>query len=249
MLYPHPSRGYSLWDDWLAGACFLTPTFWMLTLSLSCVLFSCPTSTTCTWGRAVFHFTTYLGPKGTRLLISSWPLQKGRVCYALIKHPFHQPQPSQNPAAPGESGQVMPGEHLYTRKRQKHLQAQLPLPCFGTCIPHPAPVLMPSTILSTPNTWGKNTSSRAKPTLYSPAWKERRLTKVITTAACKFSVSPPSLDTAAAFFYPLLSRRPPDLAVLESWKPRVQILALTPSVFLGKSLRAKCSEQGATMHT
>lgn len=77
-LVSEPSH-HSLWEDWLVGTCFLAPAFWMTMLSLSYVLFSCPTSTTCTWGRAVFHFTTYFGPKGTRLLISSWPLRRGSV--------------------------------------------------------------------------------------------------------------------------------------------------------------------------
>lgn len=37
---------------------------------------SCPTSTTCTCWMAALHFMVYLGPMGTRLLISGGPLKE-----------------------------------------------------------------------------------------------------------------------------------------------------------------------------
>lgn len=45
----------------------------VLTFSVLCRL-SCPTSTTWVCSRGALHFTVYLGPTGTRLLMSGGPL-------------------------------------------------------------------------------------------------------------------------------------------------------------------------------
>lgn len=89
--------GHSLWA-WPAAEAFLAPACWMSALSLSWEPPSWPTSTTCTCGSAVFHFTTYLGPRGARLLISSWPLP-GTEDTAL-ESPLHPPQGQPGAAPP-----------------------------------------------------------------------------------------------------------------------------------------------------
>lgn len=92
--------GHSLWA-WPAAEAFLAPACWMSALSLSWEPPSWPTSTTCTCGSAVFHFTTYLGPRGARLLISSWPLP-GTEDTAL-ESPLHPPQGQPGAAPPHAS--------------------------------------------------------------------------------------------------------------------------------------------------
>lgn len=103
--------GHSLWA-WPAAEAFLAPACWMSALSLPCEPPSWPASTTCTCGSAVFHFTTYLGPRGARLLISSWPLPGTE--HTALESPPHRPRVSPEPLlhTPAQPGTSQPSTAL-----------------------------------------------------------------------------------------------------------------------------------------